>query len=83
MDATPFLQRLPLVLRDEIYRYLLSIKYTRHHCVARQVKFHRPGSSVLLAFPAASEECNVQLLTEFVTLDTDRCEIMACPCLPS
>ena len=83
MDPAPFLQRLPLELRDEIYRYLLSTEYTRHHCVARQVKFHRLDPSVLLAFTAASQESNVQLLTEFVTLDTNRCEIMACPCLPS
>ena len=83
MDPAPFLQLLPLVIRDEIYRYLLSTKYTKHPCVARQVKFLRPASSVLLTFTAASEESNVQLLTASVTLDTNRCEIMACPCLPS
>ena len=58
--------RLELGLRDEIYRYLLSTKYTKHPCIARQVKYHGPDPSLLLAFTVASKESNVQFLTASV-----------------
>ena len=83
IEPSLFIERLNPFLRVEIYRYLLSTKYTKHPCVAGQVKYHGPGPSVLLAFTATSEEFNVQLLTASVTLETDRCEIMAWSCLPS
>ena len=83
IDPSLFIQRLHPFLRAEIYRYLLSTKYTKHPCVALQVKYHGPGPSILLAFTATSEESNVQLLTASVTLETNRCEIMAWSCLPS
>lgn len=34
-----FLERLPLEIRLEIYRYLLSTKYTKSFCVSKQVRF--------------------------------------------
>ena len=83
IHPSPSFQRLELGLRDEIYRYLLSTKYTKHPCVARQVEYHGPGPSVLLTFTAASKESNIQYLTAPVTLGIIRCQIMARSCLPS
>ena len=59
IGPTPSFQGLDVYSRDEIYRYLLSTKYTKHPCVARQVKYLDPGPSVLLASTAISTESNV------------------------
>ena len=39
IETAPFLERLPLEIRNVIYRNLLSTEYTKRSCVARKVSF--------------------------------------------
>lgn len=38
IESAPFLERLPLEIRLEIYRYLLSTEYIKNICAPRQVR---------------------------------------------
>lgn len=58
IQPASFFERLPLEIRLEIYRYLLSTKYTKYICVDQEVRSeaHIP---MLTALAASLAEYNI------------------------